>query len=778
MPVNKRCSKRQPFCTVLLLALSLAAALVFLPYTATATDTMPDVQQRLSGAISSIVADEMTAGHIHGAVIVAGIDGHIAFRGAFGDRMISPHREPMTLDTIFDLASLTKVVATTTAIMQLQEQGRLELDQPISRYWPEFAQNGKAAITIADLLTHYSGLPPDLPTPPSYKDYATALQEIAGLALAHSDTPQFSYSDIDFVVLGEIVRRVSGLSLDRYCARHIFPQMEMRSTTFQITGQLRPQTAPADVEAGELIWGQVQDPMARQMGGVAGHAGLFSTASDLTHFAQMLLNGGIYHDRRILSASSVRAMTHPQSPPGQAALRGYGWDIDSPYSGLFSPSLSPASYGHTGYTGTALWIDPASHSFLLILTNRLHPDGSGSARMLEQRLAAAMGEATAGLGRRQGVMTGIDTLEAYDFRPLLGHRVALLSHAAGRDMVGRRTVDVLAGAKGITLVRLLSPEHGFASMSEQKIGLETDVRTGLPIYSLYGDTLRPSEAMLQGVDAIVIDLQDAGVRYYTYATTMAYVMEAAAEHGIDVYVLDRPNPIGGAVQGPVLDADQTSFTGYWPIPVRHGMTIGELAAMFNEEAGIHAKLHVVPMRYYRREMAFDQTGLTWVPPSPNLPTAHAALLYAATGLVEGANVSVGRGTQTPFELVGAPWVDEHMLVAALAARHVPGVVVQPAIFTPTKDTYARELCHGVRIGITDRKKADLPELGMEIIAALYKLYPDRFDLAATVKLIGSQETFLSIENQVAPDKIAVDWREALATFEAERQKYLIYPMGD
>jgi uncharacterized protein YbbC (DUF1343 family) len=279
------------------------------------------------------------------------------------------------------------------------------------------------------------------------------------------------------------------------------------------------------------------------------------------------------------------------------------------------------------------------------------------------------------------------------------------------------------------------------------------------------------------VDAVVIDLQDVGVRYYTYATTMAYVMEAAAEHGIEVYVLDRPNPIGGSVQGPILDADQTSFTGYWPIPVRHGMTIGELAAMFNEEAGIHAKLHVVPMRYYRREMAFDQTGLKWVPPSPNLPSAHAALFYAGTGLVEGANVSVGRGTQTPFELVGAPWVDEHMLAAALASRRLPGIHVQPVTFTPTKDAYAGKLCHGVRIGITDRNTADLPALGIEIIAAFYKLYPDRFDLAATVKLIGSQEAFLSIENRVGPDKIAADWRQALVTFKAERQKYLIYPEG-
>jgi uncharacterized protein YbbC (DUF1343 family) len=398
--------------------------------------------------------------------------------------------------------------------------------------------------------------------------------------------------------------------------------------------------------------------------------------------------------------------------------------------------------------------------------------------MLEQRLAAAVGEAAGKQMHRETVKLGIDTLEAYDFRPLLGRRVGLLSHSAGRDAAGHRTADILAHAKGVILAALFSPEHGFASASEQKVATQLDAETGLPVYSLYGDSLRPTDAMLQKLDAVVIDLQDVGARYYTYATTMAYMMEDAAQHGLEVYVLDRPNPIGNAVQGPMLDADQRSFTGYWPMPVRHGMTLGELAQMFNEMAGINVKLHVVSMRSYRRNMMFAGTGLNWIPPSPNLPSASAALLYAGVGLVEGANISVGRGTPTPFELVGAPWIDGDRLTSTLAARNLPGIRLQSANFIPDKDIYANQPCHGSRIQVTDPMVADLPRLGIEIIAALYRLYPRRFDVAATAKIIGSAMTFREIENGTPPDEIAADWRSNLSAFAAEREKFLIYPKGE
>ncbi|HVJ42168.1 MAG TPA: serine hydrolase [Dongiaceae bacterium] len=732
----------------------------------------------LGTAVSKVVGEEIAAGHLTGAVVVIGMGGEVAFRGAFGERMVTPQRLPMTLDTVFDLASLTKVVATTTAIMQLQEEGKLQFDQPVSRYWPEFAKNGKQSITIADLLTHYSALPADLPVPATYDDYRTAMAAIAETAPLAEPGTTFSYSDIDFSALGEIVQRVSGLPLDIYCQRHIFAPLGMHATTFHVAPAQLPKTAPADVEAGELVWGKVQDPMARNMGGVSGHAGLFSTAADLTRFAEMLLAGGIGNNHRILRSSSVAAMTTPQSPPGQAALRGYGWDIDSPYSMLFSPFFSPRSYGHTGYTGTAIWIDPESRSFVIILTNRLHPDGTGSARQLEQRLSALVGDAAARRIGRDQVMTGIEVLKAYGFRQLAGRRIGLLTHAAGTDSEGHRTVDLFASAGNLHLRTIFSPEHGLSSAAEQQVSSGVDARTGLPIYSLYGDMLRPTDQMLQGLDAIVIDLQDVGARFYTYPTTMAYVMEAAAQKGLDVYVLDRPNPIGDAVQGPMSDPARRSFTNYLPMPVRHGMTLGELARMFNEAGDIHANLHVIAMRHDKPERPFAETGLRWIAPSPNLPHPGEALLYPGVALLEGANVSVGRGTPTPFELVGAPWIDGPKLASELSRRNFAGVVIEAADFTPQRDAFAGQPCHGIRLSITDESRLDSPRLGLEIIAALYRAYPARFDIDRTLDMVGSDSTLAAVKAGTPPGEIAAKWPSEAAAFMAQRQKYLIYSDGN
>lgn len=741
---------------------------------ASAKDDPATSQATLSTAVSQIVREEIDAGHLTGAVIVIGTGGKVAFRGAFGDRMVIPRKLPMTLDTVFDLASLTKVVATTTAIMQLQESGKLQLDQPVSHYWPDFAKNGKQAITVADLLTHYSALPADLPVPARYSDYRGAMAAIEETAPLAEPGRTFSYSDIDFAALGEIVRRVSGLPLDVYSQRHVFAPLGMHATTFHPSPKQLPKTAPADVEAGELIWGKVQDPMARSMGGIAGHAGLFSTAQDLTRFVEMLLAGGTVDGHRILRSTSVTAMTAPQSPPGEAALRGYGWDIDSPYSMLFSPFFSPRSYGHTGYTGTAIWIDPETRSFLIVLTNRLHPDGSGSARPLEQRLSALVGGIAAKRIGRDRVMTGIDVLKAYGFRQLAGHRIGLVTHAAGTDGDGHRTVDLLAAAKNLRLQAVFSPEHGLKSASEQKVSSGIDAMTGLPVYSLYGDMLRPTDQMLQGIDAIVVDLQDVGARFYTYATTMAYVMEEAARKDLDVYILDRPDPLGDTVQGPMSDPTRPSFTNYLPMPVRHGMTIGELARMFNEAGAIHARLHVIPMRHYKPGQLFADTGLRWIPPSPNLPSSEAAMLYPGVALVEGANVSVGRGTAAPFALVGAPWIDGAKLAGELSRRNIPGISVMPVDFTPSRDAFAGKPCHGVRFSITDQSRLDSPRLGLELIAALYRFYPAQFDIDRTQDLLGSSRDLAAIKAGTPPGEIAAAWHLDRTSFLEQRQKYLIY----
>jgi uncharacterized protein YbbC (DUF1343 family) len=285
--------------------------------------------------------------------------------------------------------------------------------------------------------------------------------------------------------------------------------------------------------------------------------------------------------------------------------------------------------------------------------------------------------------------------------------------------------------------------------------------------------------MLAGLDALVVDLQDVGVRFYTYSTTMAYVLEAAGHKGLPVYVLDRPNPIGAeAVEGPVLETTLRSFTGYFPMPVRHGMTLGELAAMFNAENRIGAHLTVVRMQDYRRQTWYDQTGLSWVNPSPNIRSLDQAALYPGVALIEGANVSVGRGTSHPFEMVGAPWVNGRELAGYLSRRAVAGVSFEPMDFTPNQDAYANKLCHGVRIGLTDRTVLDSPRLGIELAAALFRLYPETFALDRTLGMVGSRAVLARIRNGDDPGAIAASWQPELNAFRQIRAKYLLYAGND
>ena len=724
-------------------------------------------------AIASVVREEVAAGNLPGAMVVLGVGDRVVLRQAVGDRSVVPVRAPATVDTIYDAASLTKVMATTVAVLQLVERRQIDLDRPAAAYWPEFAANGKAAITVRQLLTHYACLPAGL-SPHGWSDLDGALAAVATIKPVAAPGSRFVYSDVDFIVLGELVRRVSGQSLGIYSAAHIFQPLGMRNTGFRPSTDLRERIAPADIEGGALRWGEVQDPIAYRMGGIAGHAGLFTTADDVTIFARMLLAGGTSHGTRILHAESVALMTRPQSPAGHAALRGFGWDIDSPYSRYLGPSFSPQSFGHTGYTGTALWIDPATSSFLIVLSNRLHPDGKGNILPMLRRVSGLAGTAATGK-ERQRVLLGVDVLEAYDYRQLTGRRFGLIANQSARDSTGRRTADVLRDAHGVKLVALFSAEHGLGVAGEGSIASGTDRATGLPVHSLYGDTRRPTDAMLAGLDALVFDMQDVGARFYTYATTMAYAMEVAAQHKLDFYVLDRPNPItASTVQGPILDPDLTSFVTYLPMPVRHGMTIGELARLFNGEKKLGTRLHVIGMRYYDRAAWFDQTGHAWMPPSPNLRRLEQAILYPGLAMVEGANVSVGRGTDTPFELVGAPWIDGKLLADALQARAIPGVRFEATMFTPHDAAFAGQPCQGVRISITDRNFLDSPSLGLELIAALHRLHGGSFAIDRTLALVGSRQTLEAIKAQANPGEIVRSWETSLGDFRQRRDRYLLY----
>ena len=617
--------------------------------------------------IAPIVETQIRDGSIPGAVVVVGHRGKVVYRQAFGSRALERTAESMTADTVFDLASLTKAVATTTAVLQLAERRRLNLDAPVSRYWRGFSAHHKGAITIRQLLAHTSGLRADFEGKQTWTGAAAAARQVADETPVAAPGNRIIYSDLNFLVLGELVRRVSGLPLDVYCRRHIFEPLGMDSTCFVPPESWQARIAPAERADAGLPRGVVHDPTARRMGGVAGHAGLFSTADDLATFAQALLDGGIGSGHRILRRETVAQMMLPQPPAAGPDLRGLGWRAEPPLVANRDQLPPAGAIAHFGYTGTAIWIDPVTETYLIVLTNRLHARAR-DADPLRRQIAGLVGAALGPLpfaqivaGRPQlarfgslrsdqrqrqlqhRIATGIDVLAADGYSPLRGARIGLITNQTGVSADGRRSIDLLRGAPGVTLAALFSPEHGPAGTVDAAVPSGVDAATGLPVHSLYGDTRRPTPAMLEGLDALVFDIQDAGTRFYTYATTMAYAMEAAAAKGIPFYVFDRPDPIGAAiVQGPMLDADQTSFTAYLPMPVRHGMTIGELARMFNEEKPIGARLTVIPMAGYHRDAWFDQTGLPWINPSPNLRSLVAASLYPGVGLIEGANVSVGR----------------------------------------------------------------------------------------------------------------------------------------
>jgi uncharacterized protein YbbC (DUF1343 family) len=763
--------------------------LIFTVVTVTSASSQVLQEEQLA-PISEIAKRAVQAGKIPGAVILIGHEGKVIYRKVFGMSALKPKKHPMTIHTIFDVASLTKVIATSTAVMQLVEMGKLNLEDPVVKYWPEFKGNGKEKIAVRDLLTHYSGLRPALDQKPSWSGYGTALRMIEEEKPLFPPGTNFIYSDINFIILGELVWRLSGEPLNTYCAEHIFKPLEMDDTGFNPSSDFRPRIAPTEYQhgaPGKMLWGEVHDPIAYNMGGVAGHAGLFSTADDLAIFAQTILDGGSRKGVRILSPSMVEKMTSPQSPPDRMPLRGLGWNIDSSLA-------SEGSYGHKGFTGTGIWIDPLSKTYVIILTNRVHPNGKGRVEPLRAKILSFVNEVIGpvsverslvgrslqsqdelGEGSNEKVQLGIDVLAAEKFGPLAGLRLGLITNHSGISSSGRRTLDLLYKAPGVKLVTIFSPEHGFSGKAEGRVSSTKEPLTGLPMYSLYGDVLSPTKKMLAGLNALVFDIQDAGARFYTYITTMGYAMEACARKGIPFYVLDRPNPINASlVQGPVLDSNLRSFTGYFPLTVRHGMTVGELAKMFNAEKKMGVKLHVIKMRGYDRSYWYDETGLLWLSPSPNLQTLTEAILYPGVAMVEGANVSVGRGTKAPFELFGAPYINGEELASYLNNRNVQGVQFTPVDFKPSSSRFKNQWCHGVQIVLLNRQILDSPALGIEIVSALYRLYPKDFQIDKTLGMIGSRKVLQAIKAGQDPATVALDWQEPLERFCMLRMKYLLY----
>jgi uncharacterized protein YbbC (DUF1343 family)/CubicO group peptidase (beta-lactamase class C family) len=744
--------------------------------------------------LDSAIEQAIHEDRIPGAVLIIGHHGEVVHRKAYGRREVVPHVEAMTPDTIFDCASLTKVIATTPSLMKLFEQGKLRLDDRVTEYLPEF-QGGKSPITIRNLMTHFSGLRPDLDLKPAWSGYDT------GIRMALIDKPttapgaRFVYSDINFVLLGEIVRRLSGQTLDVFAHQNIFEPLGMRDSMFQPPASLRGRIAPTETP----LRGVVHDPTARNMGGVAGDAGLFSTADDLARFCEMMLGKGSRQGVRIFSSLTVEKLTTPQSPPDQPILRGLGWDIDSPYSSNRGELFPIGSYGHTGFTGTSVWIDPVSQSYVILLTNSVHPGRRPPITSLRSKVAtiaaAALGmdspgisitsytETLSGAGirrevsRNAQVLTGLDVLAEQNFAPLKGKKIGLITNHTGLDRDGRRNVDRMLAA-GVQVVALFAPEHGiFGAEDRENVDDAKDPATGLKIWSLYKEkNRRPSPEMLRGVDALVFDIQDIGARFYTYVSTMAYALEEAAARRIPMYVLDRPNPITGTrVEGPILDRQYQSMIGYFPMPIRHGMTVGELALMFNGENRLHADLQVISMRNWSRGDWFDYTGLPWVDPSPNMRSLTAAMLYPGIAMLEySKNYSVGRGTDAPFELIGADFIHGRELAEYLNARQIPGVRAYPTRFRPASGNFAGVTVEGVRWLVTNRESLDSVRLGLEVAAALQKLYPGKISFEGNAKLIGSDATIHSLAAGEDPRSIQQNLEAPLRDFLKIREKYLLY----
>jgi uncharacterized protein YbbC (DUF1343 family) len=753
-----------------------------------------------SATLDATVDQAVHDGLIPGAVLVVGQNGKILHRKAYGARQLVPSREPMSVDTIFDAASLTKVIATTPALMKLFEAGKLRIADPVTAYLPEF-QGGKSDITIRDLMTHFSGLRPDLDLEPRWSGYETGIHRALIDKPAGPPALHFVYSDINFELLGEIVHRLSGKMLDVYAHENIFEPLGMHETMFKPPAALRPRIAATEIDpdTGKPFRGIVHDPTARYMGGVAGHAGLFTTASDLANYAAMMLNMGESNGTRVFSPLTVRKFTSPNTPPDQPVLRGLGWDIDSPYSSNRGELYPIGSYGHTGFTGTSVWMDPSTKSYVILLTNVVHPQRGKSLSSLRSRVAtivaaslgvdapgvslAGYNETLEGAGVRRmispnhEVLTGLDVLEQEKFAALQGKRIGLITNQTGVDRQGRRNVDAMIAA-GVKVTELFSPEHGLNGAEDrQDVPDSKDAATGLKVWSLHDHgRYRMTPEMLGDVDTLVYDIQDAGARFYTYSCTMLYAVEEAGKTHRPIYVLDRPNPVTGAhVEGPLLDANLHSFVGCYEMPIRHGLTFGELATMANSERKLNADLHVVKMKNWQRGDWFDSTGLAWTDPSPNMRSLNAETVYEGPGMLEAnRNLSVGRGTDSPFEQIGADWIRGAELARFLNARLIPGVRMYPTAFVPDSSNFKGKRVEGVRFVMVNREQFSAVRLGLELAYALEKLYPGKIDLEACRFLIGNRKVLDAMKAGDDPRSIETGLEDQLNTFLERRRPFLLY----
>lgn len=729
----------------------------------------------LDSEIAQAVQQAMASRQMPGAVVLVWHQNQILLHQAYGYRSLIPQIEQMTTNTIFDMASITKPIVTATLVMQLVEQGRLKLEDKASKYLPSFTGHGKEDITLQQLMLHISGLIADNAQEDYEKGEKVAFEKIDALKLINKPGEKFVYSDVGYMVLGRMVEGIYKKPLEVIAQEQIFEPLKMKQTGYRRISKSQgsvQQYAPTEPEDGKMMRGVVHDPRGRVLDGVAGHAGLFSTSSDFLTFAMMIMQG----DGKIMKPETVQQLIRPHHLPG-GKMRSLGWDMDTHYSvprgDAFPLGLS---FGHTGFTGPSVWIDPTSQTIVIIMTNRVHPDGKGNATAMRRAVANIVGKYLTKKPARSPVLAGIDVIRKENFKTLENKRIGLLTNHTGRGREGASTIDILHSATKVKLVALFCPEHGIRGDVDAAVADGKDQATGLPIYSLYGKQKKPTREQLQGLDALIVDLQDIGCRFYTYITTLGYVMEAAAESNVQVIVLDRPNPLGGeVVQGPVNDADKPSFVAYHPLPLRHGMTIGEIAWLINVERNNSANLLVFRMENWDRDMAYDRTGLLWRNPSPNMRSLNAAWLYPGVGLLETTNLSVGRGTDKPFEMIGAPWIDGVRWAQELSRESVAGIRFVPCEFKPISSVYANKTCQGVQIVMEEKGKVNSIQLGFALAVTLKRLYSQEWEWKKMHTLLVNDEMMKLLEDGASVQNMLELSEKNLEAFLKVRQKYLLYP---
>ncbi len=739
--------------------------------------------------LDAVIADFLEREAFPGGILAVGHKGALAYVKPFGRLAYEDGAPPVRDDTIYDLASLTKVVATTTMAMILVDEGALDLDKPVRDFLPRFQGAGKDAVRVRDLLTHSSGLVSGGPLYNDASGRAEFVARIQAMNLEYEPRSKSVYSDYGMILLGEILERVAGEPLETFVRTRVFEPLGMTDTGFLPPAESLARIAPTEIDPwrGRLVRGEVHDENAFAMGGIAPHAGLFSTAIDLARYAQMVLNGGVFEHRRIVSRRVVQEFTRRSDIPGSD--RAIGWDTKSAEKSSAGRFFSPRSFGHLGYTGTSLWIDPDRELFAILLTNRVHPTRENILiRQARPAVADAVVQALVDptlptLPPR--VEVGLERLERPESgaaEALRGKRIGLIVHRASRTQEGRHAIDVLRDL-GLDVARLLTPEHGLRGRAAAgaTVASGVDAASGLPIVSLYGDKRKPDSQDLEGLDVLVFDLQGAGVRFYTYVSTLLIALEAAAEAEIELLVLDRPNPLGGErIEGPVSSPRSTvpaSFVNLAPGPLVHGLTVGEMARLVNARREQPARLTVVEMTGWTRDMAWADTGRRWIPPSPNLRSADAAMAYPGVALLEATNLSEGRGTPSPFLLLGAPWLEP-----AAVEVSVPGFVLEETRFTPRASAAAPsprwmgEKCRGLEVAVTDSAAAEPYRLGLALLEALARQpgFEWRHNGDALTWLLGTDRVLRDLRNGRSADEIVAADRADHDAWREAREPFLLY----